>query len=71
VPSSPVRVTIFDNRFPMLLLYYRASDFRRDLTVAILVPLEHEVPARDAKGNAVNAAAAPATVAGERSSKYH
>jgi hypothetical protein len=55
----------------MLLLYYRASDFRRDLTVAILVPLEHEVPARDAKGNAVNAAAAPATVAGERSSKYH
>jgi hypothetical protein len=36
VPSSPVRVTIFDKRFPMQLLYYSASDFRRELTIAIL-----------------------------------
>jgi hypothetical protein len=61
-------VTIFDRRFPMHLLYYSAPYFRRDLTVAILAALEHEVPERDSKGNAVDAAAAPATVTGECSS---
>jgi hypothetical protein len=39
LPSSPVRVTIFERRFPMAVLYYSASHFRRDLTVAILLPV--------------------------------